>query len=249
MSRTVYFTVDGERCEADLHLPEPTGAGRPPIIVMAHGLGAVRAMGLDAYAERFVSAGYGCLVFDYRHFGGSDGVPRHLVAPRRQQADWTAAIDFARGLEEVDGDRIVAWGTSFGGGNVIATAATRPDGLVAAIAQCPFTDGIASTLAMSPRSSMGATLAAVRDVVTSRLKRAGSPILDGLVTGTGTHSTIDTSTCAGSPGLAMAGAFLSMSGAMGTRGPVRAGAARIRQLDGAGGRCTRRSTRESKQQG
>lgn len=29
---------------------------------MAHGLGAVRGMRLDAYAERFCAAGYACLV-------------------------------------------------------------------------------------------------------------------------------------------------------------------------------------------
>ncbi|MGI5132359.1 hypothetical protein ACQEVB_36525 [Pseudonocardia sp. CA-107938] len=36
---------------------------------MAHGLGGIRQMRLDAYAERFAAAGYACLVSDYRHFG------------------------------------------------------------------------------------------------------------------------------------------------------------------------------------
>jgi pimeloyl-ACP methyl ester carboxylesterase len=132
---------------------------------MAHGLGAIRAMGLRTYAERFIAAGYACLVFDYRHFGASDGLPRHLLSPTKQLADWAAAVSFVRELDQVDGDRIVAWGTSFAGGHVIATAADRPTGLVAAIAQCPFTNGIASALAMSPLSASKATLAAVRDVM------------------------------------------------------------------------------------
>ena len=50
-----------------------------PMPVMAHGLGGVRQMRLDAFAERFSSAGYRCLVFDYRHFGASAGEPRQLL--------------------------------------------------------------------------------------------------------------------------------------------------------------------------
>lgn len=48
-------------------LYRPAGNGDPPLLVMAHGLGAVRTMRLDAYAERFSAAGYACLVFDYRY--------------------------------------------------------------------------------------------------------------------------------------------------------------------------------------
>lgn len=157
----VSFPVDGDQCAATLYLPANEN---PPIIVMAHGLGAVREMGLAAYAERFTAAGYACLVFDYRHFGDSEGTPRHLLSPRKQLADWTAAIAYARTLPQVDGDRVIAWGTSFGGGHVLSTAANRPAGLVAAIAQCPFTDGIASALAMHPASSVKATVLAARDV-------------------------------------------------------------------------------------
>jgi uncharacterized protein len=181
--REVFFDSNGERCQATLYLPEATTA--PPVIVMAHGLGAIRAMGLAQYAERFVANGYACMVFDYRHFGGSDGQPRHLLSPRKQLQDWTAAIAFARGLDEVDGERIVAWGTSFGGGHVVTTAATRPAGLVAAIAQCPFTDGIASAVAMSPRSSVKATVAAARDL--TRKWRGKPPYL--IATAGPPHST------------------------------------------------------------
>lgn len=162
-------SVAGERCAATLYLPE---GERPPVIVMAHGLGAVRAMGLAAYAERFTAAGYACLVFDYRYFGDSDGTPRHLLSTTEQRADWAAALTFARQLPQVDGERIIAWGTSFGGGHVIYTAAQRPPGLVAAIAQCPFTDGVASTLTVPAISSVKATVAWLRDVVGTRLGRA-----------------------------------------------------------------------------
>ena len=63
-------------------LYRPDGGGKPPLLVMGHGLGAVWAMRLDAYAERFSAAGYACLVFDYRNFGDSEGWPRRSSTSR-----------------------------------------------------------------------------------------------------------------------------------------------------------------------
>jgi pimeloyl-ACP methyl ester carboxylesterase len=129
---------------------------------MAHGLGGVRQMRLDSYAERFQAAGYACLVFDYRHFGGSEGTPRQLLDVRKQQADWRAAVEFAHGLAQVDGRRVVVWGTSFGGGHALHTGATV-DGVSAVIAQCLFTDGLASGLAMNPITSLRVLPLAIAD--------------------------------------------------------------------------------------
>ena len=89
----------------------PAGSGNTPLLVMAHGLGAVRTMRLDAYAERFSAAGYACLVFDYRNFGDSEGEPRQLLDIRMQLQDWTAAVAYARTLPGIDPDRIGLWGT------------------------------------------------------------------------------------------------------------------------------------------
>lgn len=69
-------------------LYRPPGDGPAPLLVMAHGLGAVRGMRLDAYAERFSAAGYACLVFDYRNFGDSEGRPRQVLDVGMQLADW-----------------------------------------------------------------------------------------------------------------------------------------------------------------
>jgi fermentation-respiration switch protein FrsA (DUF1100 family) len=107
----VWFTSGGERCHAWLYLPAATTTP-PPVIVMAHGLGAVKTLRLDAFAERFAAAGYAALVFDYRYFGESEGQPRELISVRQQRQDWRAAVSFARTLPGVDGNRIVLWGTS-----------------------------------------------------------------------------------------------------------------------------------------
>jgi dienelactone hydrolase len=83
------------------------------------------------------------LLFDYRHFGASDGEPRQLVSVRRQLQDYAAAIEFARALAGVDPARVAVWGTSFAGGHALVTAA-RQSGVAAAVCQCPMMDGVAA---------------------------------------------------------------------------------------------------------
>jgi pimeloyl-ACP methyl ester carboxylesterase len=141
---------------------------------MAHGLGAVRTMRLDAYAERFCEAGYACLVFDYRNFGDSEGAPRQLLDIRMQLQDWTVAVAYARTLSGIDPIRIGLWGTSFSGGHVIATAARLP-GIAAVVAQCPFTDSVASLGAVDPLISARLTALAARDLITARF--GGTPVM------------------------------------------------------------------------
>lgn len=164
---TIDFLSGGDRCTGWLYLPDSNTEDTktaPPVIVMGHGLGSVRTMRLDAYAERFAAAGYACLLFDYRHFGDSEGQPRQLLDITKQRQDFAAALAYARTLPSVDSDRIIVWGTSFGGGHAIATAAD--DGRVSAvIAQCPFTDGLASARAIAPWTSVRLTALAIVDQV------------------------------------------------------------------------------------
>jgi hypothetical protein len=181
----VWFPSGSEDCSAWFY--RPAGPGPFPVVVMAHGLGAIREMGLAPYAERFVSAGYACLVFDYRHFGASTGEPRQLLSVARQREDWKAAIAYARTRPETDPDRVALWGSSFGGGHVIATAAEVP--VAAAIAQCPFTSGVASTLAVPLLTSARVVARAVRDLVAAARHRepvmvplAGDPGTTALMT-------------------------------------------------------------------
>ncbi len=159
----VEFTSEGVTIRAWFYRPD---GPNPPVIVMAHGLGGVKTMRLDAFAERFCDAGYACVVFDYRHFGDSDGQPRQLLSIPRQLADYEAAIAYARSRDDVDASRVVVWGTSFSGGHALVLASKHPE-LAAAIAQCPFTSGIASTMAINPLTSAKVTARALSDVVSS----------------------------------------------------------------------------------
>ena len=166
MTRTdLTFPAGDSFCAAWLYSPDRVSDADPgPIIVMAHGLGGLKEGRLDAFAERFVTAGYACLVFDYRYFGASGGQPRNLLDIGSQRADWRAAVDFARTLPGVDPERVVTWGTSFGGGHSIATAA-KDKRIVAAIAQCPFTDGFASSRTTGPGPAVKTAALAARDMV------------------------------------------------------------------------------------
>jgi fermentation-respiration switch protein FrsA (DUF1100 family) len=169
----VTFESDGVRCAAWHYRPD--AAGPVPCVVMAHGFSAVRDQRLGAFAERFTAAGLACLVFDYRHFGASEGEPRQLLDIKRQLADWQAAIDFARTLEGVDPDCIALWGSSYSGGHVVAAAAR--DGRVSAVvSQVPFTDSLNAMRAVQRAAGLPAVLrltgSALRDQLGALLGRA-----------------------------------------------------------------------------
>lgn len=163
------FFVDGIRCAGWFF--RPNGEESFPAVVMAHGFCGTRADSLQKYAERFAGAGIAVLLFDYRHFGDSGGQPRGLVDVESQRADWQAALAHARSMPEVDAARVAIWGTSYSGGHVIDLAA-EDQGVAAAVAQVPFTDGLAVARAMPPLAWLRLTLAALFDAIGSALGRA-----------------------------------------------------------------------------
>ena len=157
----VRFDSGGERCAGWLYRPVET-SGDVPCVVLGPGFGAVKEARLGVFAERFAAAGYAAVVFDYRHFGDSEGEPRQLVDIGRQHADWRAAVAHVRGLDGVDGDRIALWGSSFSGGHVIVTAA-GDDRVAAVISQVPYTDGPATLRAAGIVDVARLTVAGLRD--------------------------------------------------------------------------------------
>jgi pimeloyl-ACP methyl ester carboxylesterase len=157
----VEFESHGTTCRAWLYAPDGPAAGSrtasTPGVVMAHGFGATRDASLEPYAERFAGAGMHVLLFDYRHFGASDGEPRQLISVRRQLQDYASAIEFARNVRGIDPRRIAAWGTSFAGGHALVTAARVP-GVAAAVAQCPMMDGLAAVRGIAGYAGIGQLL-------------------------------------------------------------------------------------------
>jgi fermentation-respiration switch protein FrsA (DUF1100 family) len=166
MRSDLEFESGGSRCAAWLY--RPASDDPVPCVVMAHGFSAVREQRLDAYAERFASAGLAVLLFDYRHFGASGGEPRQLLSIRRQLQDWEAAVATARALPGIDAGRIVLFGSSFSGGHV-QTLAARDAAIAAAIAQAPFCDGLRNLPALGLGHALRLTVAGLRDAAGSVL--------------------------------------------------------------------------------
>lgn len=142
MRQDITFLSGGKRCAAWHYSSQ--SAQSTTCIVMAHGFGGTRHYGLDAYAQRFRSAGYDVLLFDYRHFGESEGEPRGVLKVGPQHEDWRAAIAHARSLGY---KHIVLWGSSFAGGHVLHMAADYDD-LAGVISQVPHISGLATSLAV-----------------------------------------------------------------------------------------------------
>lgn len=168
-STDVSFVSHGVRCAGTLTLP--VGDRGHPAVVLAHGFGLTRDVGLPAVAEALAARGVASLTFDYRHHGESAGEPRGLISIRRQQDDVRAAIAYARSLAQLDPARIAVWGYSYGGAHAIEVAAR--DGRVAAVAaRTPFVDGLAKVVTFSPVRLATLVRAGLVDQLHGVLRRA-----------------------------------------------------------------------------
>lgn len=129
----------------------PQGPGPFPLVVMNHGrpgAAALRAQDprqrFEPIARFFIRKGFAVAVPQRLGYGvsASAGDPEHLTScenPRYQPAGDAAAVQVLavvahmRKEADIDPNRLVIMGDSVGGFTTVATAATKPDGLVAAI--------------------------------------------------------------------------------------------------------------------
>lgn len=149
----VTFEVGGVPLSGWLYLPEERSAPFP-CIVMAHGLGGTKDMVLEAYALRYVEAGFAALTFDYRFFGESGGEPRQLASIPLQLQDLEAAVAYARSRPEIDPARIAIWATSAGGGYGIHVAA-RDQRIACVVSHVGAVDPEAAGRALLEREGVG----------------------------------------------------------------------------------------------
>jgi len=169
--KDVSFKVKGTSISAWLYVPEDLSAP-VPCVIMGHGFGGTKDMIMESYAFRYQEAGFAVLAFDYRHFGKSEGEPRQLVLISYQLEDYTAAIEYVRGLGEIDPARIALWGTSASGGYGIVIAA-KDKNIACVVAQCPGLDHRASEQMFRKKLGIGHILRLFvhgqRDMMRSRL--------------------------------------------------------------------------------
>ena len=66
---------------------------------------------MPTYAQSFADAGMAALIIDYRRLGVSDGEPRQHLDPWAQIRDYqNAARSYLKSRDDVDSDRLAAWG-------------------------------------------------------------------------------------------------------------------------------------------
>ena len=123
-SEKVSFYSEGVKLAGMAHLPDSDGGKPWPAIVQGPGfLGVKEAAHYLRFYERFCEAGYLCLAFDYRGWGESEGDERGLIMPMNQVQDIRNAITYLQTRDDVDPNRIGAFGSGgTGGGNAIYVA-------------------------------------------------------------------------------------------------------------------------------
>jgi len=109
-------------------------------VILGHGLGGQKDMGLERYAAQYAQAGIASMAFDYRCYGGSDGEPRNLVMPSLQVEDWLSAFAY---MVESGYEKIVLHGSSMGGGHVLVAGRSLENhtALAGIISQVPYLKG------------------------------------------------------------------------------------------------------------
>jgi len=177
------FLSNGVKCAATLRLP----LGNAPFqaILMVHGWGGVQDSLTPPFYSRFNDAGFAVMTFDYAGWGDSEGEPRNVINPWKREVDVENALKHLRGLEGVDPNRIVLWGTSFGGGHVVSVASRRTD-ILGAIAQVPMLDGMAAVKAVPPTRLARFGLTALMD-----LPRGKRPLYLPVVSAPGEFGSMD----------------------------------------------------------
>lgn len=145
MPEKVTIWSEGTRLAGNLFIPEHGKGQRLPAVLLCHGWGGTKFHLNPIYPDRFLAVGFVCLTFDYRGWGESDSklvhlggspltepgtaeakvrVIREVIDPLDELRDICSALDYLGGEPAIDQQRIGIWGSSFGAGLAVQTAAT-----------------------------------------------------------------------------------------------------------------------------
>lgn len=125
MKESIAFHSEGTKLVGDVHGPDDPPDVPRPGIVLCGGYTGVKEVYAPDFAARLVAAGYVCIAFDYKGWGGSDGPPNRLD-PYGRVWDSFAAATVLGERDEVDAGRVGVLGWSYGGATAIWLAATDP---------------------------------------------------------------------------------------------------------------------------
>ena len=108
----VVFPSKGQKLVGNLFVPHRNGVA--PAIVIVGPVAFVKEQAPLQYASRLAALGYVTLIFDPRHHGESEGMPRRYENPAAKIEDISAAIDFLTSRGEVDTHKISVLGVCQG---------------------------------------------------------------------------------------------------------------------------------------
>lgn len=110
---------------ADLYAPKGA-SGKLPAIAVSGPFGAVKEQSSGLYAQELAERGFVTLAFDGSFTGESAGLPRNMPSPDINTEDFSAAVDFLGGLDNVDRERIGILGICGWGGFALNAAIADP---------------------------------------------------------------------------------------------------------------------------
>ncbi len=121
----VEIPYGGKSLAAYLHLPPGYTGGPLPCLVMIEGMDAFKELAICGAGDRFLRRGLACLIIDGPGQGTS--LLREIwYNPDTYGEVGTAAINFLLSRDEIDSERILAWGLSFGSFWATQMAAAEP---------------------------------------------------------------------------------------------------------------------------
>lgn len=107
---------------ADLYRPK-TASEKMPALAVSGPFGAVKEQASGLYAQHLAEEGFVTLAFDPSFTGESGGKPRNLASPDINTEDFSAAVDYLIGREDVADDKIGIVGICGFGGFAVNAAA------------------------------------------------------------------------------------------------------------------------------
>ncbi|KAF8636114.1 hypothetical protein AX17_003817 [Amanita inopinata Kibby_2008] len=165
---TVKITSREPGVTLDTWYYKPFVAPPYPLVVAGHGMTVIKEAGLATFGEHWASkAGFASLIFDYRGFGDSDGVPRNVVDLEEQFQDYRSVIEWARQRPELFRlDKIVVMGSALSGLSVLRLV-TEDSALAGGMAHSPMLDGYATltSLEFNPRLVLMAMIDKVKAIL------------------------------------------------------------------------------------
>ncbi|HSW16701.1 MAG TPA: dienelactone hydrolase family protein [Ramlibacter sp.] len=159
---------NGMALDGDLYKPASLmgSNARAPAVVMSHGLGGSKRTA-ERYAAEFADLGLVALTFTHAGWSESDShlyrasgavgesqasvrMASQVVDPLEWVQSMRVALDFLEGEDNVDIERMGAWGTSYGGG-IALFAACNDDRIKALAIQVGSVAGVRPPLAQHAR--------------------------------------------------------------------------------------------------